>query len=154
MPTETLKDWEKNRGEFPQRPMHRRQFALDHPFPVKEGREPSQCLKRMVGPADKDTGRQKIKFISQLTVDMDKPIVWRFRAEFDERDLDIPFHAWSHELLEIAVEELGLLFPEWREREKTYRKTGSTFIEWRSPLIKEELLMLGVPDLTVGPRKA
>jgi hypothetical protein len=154
MPTQTLKTWEKNHAELPQTPRQRRAFALDHPFPVREGREPSQCLKRMVGPANKDTGRQKIKFISQLTVDMDKPVVWRFRAEFDERDLDIPVTSWSDELQEIAVDELYSLFPEWRRREKTWRKTGSTYIEWRTPLTKDELLLLGVPEIVAAPRMA
>ena len=148
---QTLKDWEKNRGEIPQDPRKRRQMALDYPFPLKEGREPTQCLTRMVGPRNKDSGRPTIKFMSQVTVDLDTPPVWRLRVEFDERDLDIPVTSWTDELMEIAVDELGMLFPEWQTREKIYRRAGSTYVEWKSPLTRDEMLLLGVPSFG-GPR--
>ena len=129
-------------------------MAYDKPFPHKEGKDPALCLMRMVGPPDKD-GKLRIKFISQLTIDLDSPVVWRFRAEFDERDIDIPVASWTAWMQDIAVDELDHLFRDWHSREKVYGPTPGgeggtpTWIEWRSPLYQDELLRVSLPLLGV-----
>tara|TARA_Y100001973_G_scaffold53094_1_gene78595 strand:+ start:200 stop:592 length:393 start_codon:yes stop_codon:yes gene_type:complete len=126
-------------------------MALDNPFPLKEGKDPTQCLTRMVGKNRKKDNKRTLKFMSQVTVDLDNPPVWRFRAEYDEFDLDIPLKHWDDEMIEIAVDELYLIFPEWDARERTYKDVGSTFVEWRSPLTQDELLQMGVPIFDPSP---
>ena len=65
----------------------------------------------MVGKQRKEDNRRTLKFRSQVTVDLDTPPVWRFMAEFDEFDLDIPLKHWDEEMIEMAVDELYLIFP-------------------------------------------
>jgi hypothetical protein len=91
--------------------------------------------------------------MSSLTVDLDTPVVWRYRAEFDERDLDIPVAHWTPEMQEVALRELWILFPEWGTRQRTYRKIGSTYVEYRSPLTGEELLELGTIPIFDAPEQ-
>ena len=128
----------------------RKNMAYDRPFPHKEGKDPALCLTRLVGPADK-LGKLRIKFISQLTIDLDTPIVWRYRAEFDERDIDIPVSSWTEWMQTIAVEELHHLMPEWSSREKVYGPTPGgeggtpTWVEWRSPLYPDEIVRISLP---------
>lgn len=134
----------------------RRQMAFDKPFPHKEGKDPALCLTRMVGPKD-TTGKLNIKFISQMTVDLDSPVVFRLRVEFDERDIDIPIFSWGDWMAEVAAEELAYLFPEWQKREKVYGPTSGgegstqTWLEWRSPLTEGELVQISLPLVGAEP---
>ena len=148
MPTRDL-DHELNRKEALS-PQQRRSLALEKPFRGSEGRDPALCVTRMVGRGARrgevgyegEHRRKMVKFISQLSVDLDSPAVWRFRAEFDERDLDIPLSSWDDFMLEAAVDEMRRVIPDAGTRQ-LFRDIGSTFVEWRTPLTEQELILVG-----------
>jgi len=158
LPTKDL-NYFANDKERQLQPQERRQLALRLPWDLKEGKDPRTTITRMVGLGARpgevgfEGKRRTLKFMSSLTVDLDTPVVWRYRAEFDERDLDIPVAHWTPEMQEVALRELWILFPEWGTRQRTYRKIGSTYVEYRSPLTGEELLELGTIPIFDAPEQ-